>query len=743
MADIDIQLRLRDREFNRGIQSAERGINRANAAISSFLGNLASQVFVQFARTISDTFRGAIQAAQRQEAAIQRLNSALRNAGVTSRTASRQIQEFAAQLQNVTRFGDEATIEMTALAISMGATSTQATRVVAVAADLAEALGISFESAVRNVARTLSGMRGELGELVPALRTLTMAQLQNGDALAILERLYGGTARDALNTFRGASDQASNAIGDVSEALGRIITQNPAVISSLRDLTEFAGNLVTVIDRNRLAIVTYGQALLVASPIIIGVGTAFRSVIPAIRAFTLALIANPIVATVAVIASLASTVFLLRRAYNETNRTLGEQITTTEMFISRKSDLLSLQQRIVTTTRGELEQARNSLGLAIRNNDLDSETVRLATIRVRVLRERLRAQTGVNTALESDIRLAQMNLVNLRNEQRLDRDLITLRNRLRTANSAAAEEQILNDATNLAAVRVIREERKQSAAERLAQQQRALAAGELAVAMSETEITNFAANRERERLIVETGFMGRLMLIRTFIGAEQALELASEQRKINMMVAGVGRDRAQNALRLRINKTYLDARGRQEQAAVDDQINIRRGYVTALGNLVAAGLAFEDAGVRERKGFAIVQATINAYAGASRALVDYPFPASVAVAASVVAAGLAQVHNITNSGDFQNGGVIGGNSFSGDRLTANVNSGEMIINRSQQQNLFNAINNGNFSANAGVEGRLQELLINSREPFIIQNADGRVLAEIVREGVRDNVDLFA
>ena len=742
MADLDINLRLRDREFNRGIQNAERGINRANAAISSFIGNLASQVFVQFAQTISQTFRGAIQAAQRQEAAIQRLNSALRNAGVTSRQASRQIQEFAAQLQNVTRFGDEATIEMTALAISMGATTQQATRVVAVAADLAEAFGISFESAVRNVAKTLSGMRGELGELVPALRSVTMAQLQNGDAIAILERLYGGTARDALNTFRGASEQTSNAIGDVSEALGRIITQNPAVISSLQDLTQFASNLVTVIDRNRVAIVTYGQALLVATPLIISVGTAFTSVIPAIRAFTLALATNPLIAAITIIASLAGTIFLLRRANEEQTRSLADQITTAEMFISTNNDLLSVQQRLLQITREDLVEARNTLGLAIRNNDLDSEAVVLATQRVRLLRLRLGAQEGVNTALASDIRLAQMNLDNLRAQQTLDTDLIRLRRMLRTATSTQQEEEFLNTFKNQAAVAVLRMERKQAAAEREAQGQRALADGVLQLAMSEAEITNFAANRERERQLVETGFMGRLMLIRTFIGTEQALEFAAEQRKINIMAMGVARDRSQNALRLRINKSYLDARSKQEQAAVDDQIKIRQGYVTALGNLVAAGLAFEDAGVRERKGFAIVQATINAYAGASRALVDYPFPASVAVAASVVAAGLAQVHNITNSGDFQNGGVIGGNSFSGDRLTANVNSGEMIINRSQQQNLFNAINNGNFSANAGLEYKLEELLTINQAPFIIQNADGRVMAEIVREGVRDNVDLF-
>ena len=43
---------------------------------------------------------------------------------------------------------------------------------------------------------------------------------------------------------------------------------------------------------------------------------------------------------------------------------------------------------------------------------------------------------------------------------------------------------------------------------------------------------------------------------------------------------------------------------------------------------------------------------------------------------------------------YANGGIVGGNSFSGDRVMARVNSGEMILNRSQQASLFNMIGAG-------------------------------------------------
>lgn len=45
---------------------------------------------------------------------------------------------------------------------------------------------------------------------------------------------------------------------------------------------------------------------------------------------------------------------------------------------------------------------------------------------------------------------------------------------------------------------------------------------------------------------------------------------------------------------------------------------------------------------------------------------------------------------------FAGGGIVGGHSYSGDKLIARVNSGEMILNSRQQKNLFNAINNGDI-----------------------------------------------
>ena len=46
-----------------------------------------------------------------------------------------------------------------------------------------------------------------------------------------------------------------------------------------------------------------------------------------------------------------------------------------------------------------------------------------------------------------------------------------------------------------------------------------------------------------------------------------------------------------------------------------------------------------------------------------------------------------------DAGAFEKGGVVGGTSYTGDKLTARVNSREMVLTQEQQANLFRMANN--------------------------------------------------
>ena len=69
----------------------------------------------------------------------------------------------------------------------------------------------------------------------------------------------------------------------------------------------------------------------------------------------------------------------------------------------------------------------------------------------------------------------------------------------------------------------------------------------------------------------------------------------------------------------------------------------------------------------------------------------------VAFAAAGLAQMMAMISQIKSvTGGYAEGGIIGGTSYSGDKLIARVNSGEMVLNKRQQSNLFNAIDSGNI-----------------------------------------------
>lgn len=93
-----------------------------------------------------------------------------------------------------------------------------------------------------------------------------------------------------------------------------------------------------------------------------------------------------------------------------------------------------------------------------------------------------------------------------------------------------------------------------------------------------------------------------------------------------------------------------------------------------------------------------VEATANAEAattGAASAVASIPFVGP----AMAIAAVISLIATLAKAPKFASGGVVGGNSYYGDKILARVNSGELILNRQQQASLYNHL------AGAGVQNQ--------------------------------------
>ena len=131
-----------------------------------------------------------------QEKVEKKLEQAL---GKTSTALLKQ----ASALQKVSLSGDEAIIAQQAFLASIGMTEQQIKDILPVALDLAAATGLTLESAVRNTAKTFSGLAGELGELVPQVRELTPEAMKAGKAVEVMGELFAGAASTEAETFSG------------------------------------------------------------------------------------------------------------------------------------------------------------------------------------------------------------------------------------------------------------------------------------------------------------------------------------------------------------------------------------------------------------------------------------------------------------------------------------------------------------------------------------------------------------
>lgn len=159
----------------------------------------------------------------------------------------------------------------------------------------------------------------------------------------------------------------------------------------------------------------------------------------------------------------------------------------------------------------------------------------------------------------------------------------------------------------------------------------------------------------------------------------------------------------------------LEAQWKRNARAVTDSLHkMGDGFSDlgdALGNFAednekaaAAQKAFSLIGILTNEAASIAEGALAISEGVASAA-SLPFPANIPAIISITAtiagllAGVASTiasakqlfNQADNVGGFETGGIVGGTSYHGDKLTANVNSGEMILPTNYQEELFDAL----------------------------------------------------
>jgi hypothetical protein len=218
---IAVKLEALTADFKKGMSEVEGLIEKNRQGI----GTIAKVSAAGFA-AMSGGIYLATKALDEQRQAELRLATAIDASGKA--IDPQAIAAYASELQNLTAFGDEATISAGAMLVSMGATQDQVMGLLPAVQDLAAFMGSDLNSAAQLVGKS---MTLGAGALTRAGIAMTEVQKKAFDAASQNERVAmvmdliaskaGGAAQALAGTFSGAMAQVKNQLGEVGEALGQ------------------------------------------------------------------------------------------------------------------------------------------------------------------------------------------------------------------------------------------------------------------------------------------------------------------------------------------------------------------------------------------------------------------------------------------------------------------------------------------------------------------------------------------
>lgn len=273
--------------FIRGMDKAEATSKKWKRKVKRDLAEVSKQMKILASVGIASVIGGfgaVVRASGRQADAIAQLEQRIKSTGGAANRTSEQLQKMASSLQNVTRFGDEAIIEMQAVLLTFTKIEGEIfDRAVPAILDMSTALNKDLQSSAVQVGKALndpikginalsrSGVQFTEKQKQLVQEFVDMNDIASAQAI-ILDELrvqFGGAAEAAGNTFSGALDQVKNAFGDLLENPSGLEANKQALV----DLKNVLSDPETINAANALTGALIGSFEKVASAIRDTVGT--------------------------------------------------------------------------------------------------------------------------------------------------------------------------------------------------------------------------------------------------------------------------------------------------------------------------------------------------------------------------------------------------------------------------------------------------------------------------------------
>lgn len=770
----------------KSMNALKTAFNETGGAASSFaskMGSVASSggavaagvtAAILAAKKYIETLKEADAAYKVQEKAEKALQKAAENNPYINGEGVKRLKDYASELQSVSNYGDEATIDVMAQLASTGRSEAEIMKIIGAAADYAAATHTDLASAAQTLNATYSGMSGTLGRQIDGIKDLTAEQLKNGDAIDLVAKKYKGFAAEAQDS----STQAKNAYGDFMESVGK--TAHPFFEFLNENAKSFWKSMTEQMNKFNDALETASRKW--------GIGGIHRAVDEGVNVINTTYV-NTVTGEENRGASFQTKEYL---EWLKQELVLRGKLTSEE-----QSALFEIEQELKYRERlakWEKEQAdaeakKNAEAKAIADrqktaddyakasNQKLQDSLKALEVEAKAKGETVSAQDKYNVYLQSYIDLMTKTEGLIKEGYPVEQKrLEQLQEAKKSVEEAADAEQKLAAAIELtrAATEALTSANKHltPAAELEAEIKQLEEIKAKIEAMSDAEIAAAQKGQDaqlsKSELIAglnEAERQATLAKVDAITATEQSWwdkyatkqkemldlkrsidesEVLSEQEKVDAMNAideSYRQSRKQQFADLATEiKGYTDQAVQIVQQAAQLQLDVVKNQATA--EQATLELKYRKGELSEEEyneklteskkkaakeqykiqmvqwSAQILQATANIAQGVTQAIAQGGV-AGLITGSIVAAAGAVQIASIIASKptppSFSTGGIIGGSSTHGDNIAANLNSREMVMNMNQQKGLWDFINRGSNGIGGGVN-----LIINNSASNIVK-----------------------
>lgn len=313
-ATINIKFLADLKQFSSQLQNSSRKIKKMGRELQSVGTALSVGVTAPF---VAFSVK-AVKAWDVQAKAIAQVEAGLRSTGGAVGYTSSELQKMASELQNNTLFGDEEILKgvTSQLLTFTNIAGQQFGRTQQAALDLATRLDGDLKSASISLGKALNDPIANLSALSRSgiqfsdsqqamIKSLVETnRLADAQTLILdeLEKQFGGSAEAAAKAGLGPFKQLSNAIGDLSEEFGKIISE--AISPFVGALKVVVSGFQSLSPQVKKFILIIGGVAAAIGPFLALAGTILPSIL---TGFTL--LASPITAVVAALAAVGVVIY--------------------------------------------------------------------------------------------------------------------------------------------------------------------------------------------------------------------------------------------------------------------------------------------------------------------------------------------------------------------------------------------------------------------------------------------------